>query len=42
MKVMLSAFIAAFVIAYGATVVLGELGWSSAEQTSSATSVRLD
>ncbi len=42
MKVMLTAFVAALAIAYGATVVLGQMGWSSAEQTSSPTSVRLD
>lgn len=41
MKVMISAFIAALVIAALAPVVMDQLGWSSAEQYSSE-SVRLD
>lgn len=41
MKVMLSAFVAALLIAYAAPVVMGQFGWSSAEQTRSE-SVRLD
>ncbi|WP_372995441.1 hypothetical protein [Marinobacter sp.] len=41
MKVMISAFVAALVIAFAAPVVLNQFGWSSAEQTS-AESVRLD
>lgn len=42
MKAMLSAFAAALLIAYGATVVLPQFGWSSAERGSSPASVRLD
>lgn len=42
MKVMISAFVAALVIAAVAPVVLNQFGWSSAEQGSSETSVRLD
>ena len=42
MKVMISAFVAALVIAFLAPEVLGQFGWSAAEQGSSATSVRLD
>ena len=42
MKVMISAFIAALLIASVAPVVLGQFGWSSANQGSSETSVRLD
>ncbi|MFC7294936.1 hypothetical protein [Marinobacter aromaticivorans] len=42
MKVMISAFVAALLIATAAPVILGQFGWSSAEQGSSATSVRLD
>ncbi|WP_417543651.1 hypothetical protein [Marinobacter sp.] len=42
MKVMISAFVASLVIAFAAPVILGQFGWSSAEQGSSATSVRLD
>ncbi len=41
MKVMISAFVAAIVIASLAPVVLDQFGWSSADQTSSE-SVRLD
>ncbi|MFO7529595.1 MAG: hypothetical protein R6W86_12425 [Marinobacter sp.] len=41
MKVMISAFVAALVIASLAPVVLNQFGWSSAELTSSE-SVRLD
>lgn len=41
MKVMISGFIAALVIAALAPVVLNQFGWSSAEQTQSP-SVRLD
>lgn len=41
MKVMISGFVAALVIAFAAPVVLNQFGWSSAEQTSSE-SVRLD
>jgi hypothetical protein len=40
MKVMISAFVAALVIAYLAPVTLNQFGWSSAEQTASE-SVRL-
>jgi len=40
-KVMISAFVAALVIAFAAPVVLNQFGWSSAELTSSE-SVRLD
>ncbi|WP_262492763.1 hypothetical protein [Marinobacter sp. AL4B] len=42
MKVMIAAFAAALLIAFTAQLVLGQLGWSSAEQGSSTTSVRLD
>jgi hypothetical protein len=38
---MISAFVAALIIAWAAPVVLNQFGWSSAEQYSS-TSVRLD
>ncbi|WP_260523762.1 hypothetical protein [Marinobacter arenosus] len=41
MKIMISAFIAALVIAAVAPVALNQFGWSSAEQTSSE-SVRLE
>ncbi len=41
MKVMISAFVAALVIASLAPIVLDEFGWSSAEQYSSE-GVRLD
>lgn len=41
MKVMISAFVAALVIAFAAPAVLNQFGWSSAEQTS-AESVRLE
>lgn len=41
MKVMISAFVAALVIAYAAPVVLSQFAWSSAERTSTE-SVRLD
>ena len=41
MKVMMSAFVAALVIAFAAQVVLNQFAWSSAEQTSTE-SVRLD
>lgn len=41
MKVMISAFVAALVIAALAPVVLNQFSWSAAEQTSSE-SVRLD
>ncbi|WP_303288547.1 hypothetical protein [Marinobacter sp. SS8-8] len=41
MKVMISAFVAALVIAFAAPVVLNQFGWSSAELTRSE-SVRLD
>ncbi|MDK9556214.1 hypothetical protein QQF73_01155 [Marinobacter sp. M216] len=41
MKVMISAFVAALVIASLAPVVLDQFGWSSAEQASSE-SVRLE
>lgn len=41
MKVMISAFVAALVIASLAPVALNQFGWSSAEQASSE-SVRLD
>ncbi|EDM48236.1 hypothetical protein [Marinobacter algicola] len=41
MKVMISAFVAALVIAFAAPLVLDQFGWSSAAQTSSE-SVRLD
>ena len=41
MKVMISAFVAALVIAFAAPPVLDQFGWSSAEQTSSE-NVRLD
>ncbi|WP_257785939.1 hypothetical protein [Marinobacter salinus] len=41
MKVMISAFVVALVIAFVAPVALDQFGWSSAEQTSSE-SVRLD
>ncbi|EHJ02819.1 hypothetical protein [Marinobacter manganoxydans] len=41
MKVMISAFIAALLIATAAPMVLNQFGWSSAAQTSSE-SVRLD
>ena len=34
MKVMISAFVAALVIAFAAPPVLNQFGWSSAEQTS--------
>jgi len=40
-KVMISAFVAALLIATAAPMVLNQFGWSSAEQTS-AESVRLD
>jgi len=40
-KVMISAFIAALLIATAAPMVLNQFGWSSAAQTSSE-SVRLD
>ncbi len=42
MKVMAAAFVVALIIAFCAPVVLNQFGWSSAEQGSSATSVRLD
>ncbi|SNB58231.1 hypothetical protein SAMN04487880_2642 [Marinobacter sp. es.042] len=42
MKVMISAFVAALLIATAAPMVLNQFGWSAAEQGSSATSVRLD
>jgi hypothetical protein len=38
---MISAFVAALVIAFAAPVVLNQFGWSSAQQTSTE-SVRLD
>lgn len=41
MKVMISAFVAALVIAFAAPSVLDQFGWSSAAQTSSE-NVRLD
>ncbi|WP_260312582.1 MULTISPECIES: hypothetical protein [Marinobacter] len=41
MKVMISAFVAALLIATAAPMVLNQFGWSSAAQTSSE-SVRLD
>lgn len=41
MKVMISAFVAALVIAFLAPAALDQFGWSSAEQTSSE-NVRLD
>ncbi|MEC7727265.1 MAG: hypothetical protein VX555_01200 [Pseudomonadota bacterium] len=41
MKVMISAFVAALVIAFAAPVVLDQFGWSSAQQYS-AESVSLD
>lgn len=41
MRVMISAFVAALVIAALAPVLLNQFGWSAAEQTS-AESVRLD
>ena len=41
MKVMISAFVAALLIASAAPLVLNQFGWSSAAQTS-AESVRLD
>ncbi|MDX1633261.1 MAG: hypothetical protein R3280_01360 [Marinobacter sp.] len=41
MKVMISAFVAALVIAAIAPVALNQFGWSSVEQTSSE-SVRLE
>ncbi|GFE63024.1 hypothetical protein [Litoreibacter roseus] len=40
MKAMLSAFVAMFVIAFGANFALGELGFSSSEQ-GSGVNVRL-
>jgi len=40
-KVMISAFVAALIIAWAAPVVLNQFGWSAAEQTSTE-SVRLD
>ncbi|MEC7816849.1 MAG: hypothetical protein VX939_11290 [Pseudomonadota bacterium] len=42
MKVMISAFVAALIIAWAAPVVLNQFGWSSAEQYSSPSNVRLD
>lgn len=42
MKVMIAGFVAALVIAYAAPLVLNQFGWSSAEEYSSETSVRLD
>jgi len=42
MKAMLSAFVAALVIAYGATQILPTFGWSSAERGSAEFSVRRD
>lgn len=41
MKVMLSAFAAIAIIAFGSNVILGNVGFSAEERTSSA-SVRLD
>ncbi|WP_296931833.1 hypothetical protein [uncultured Marinobacter sp.] len=41
MKIMISAFVAALLIATAAPLVLNQFGWSSAAQTS-AESVRLD
>lgn len=41
MKVMISAFVAALLIATAAPLVLNQFGWSSAAKTS-AESVRLD
>ncbi|MEX0605612.1 MAG: hypothetical protein WD623_01510 [Marinobacter sp.] len=41
MKVMISAFVAALIIAAIAPAALNQFGWSSAEQTSSE-NVRLD
>lgn len=41
MKVMISAFVAALLIATAAPMVLNQFGWSAAAQTS-AESVRLD
>lgn len=41
MKVMISAFVAALLIATAAPLVLNQFGWSSAAQTSTE-SVRLD
>lgn len=42
MKVMITGFAAALVIAYAAPLVLNQFGWSSAQEYSSETSVRLD
>lgn len=42
MKVMLAGFVAALVIAFAAPLVLNQFGWSSAEQYSNDSSVRLD
>jgi hypothetical protein len=42
MKVMIVAFVAALLIAASAPVILNQFGWSSAEQGTSASNVRLD
>ncbi|WP_372980503.1 hypothetical protein [Marinobacter sediminum] len=42
MKVMIAGFAAALLIAYAAPLALNQFGWSSAEEYSSETSVRLD
>ncbi|WP_263641513.1 hypothetical protein [Marinobacter confluentis] len=42
MKVMITGFVAALVIAFCAPLVLNQFGWSTAEQYSSDDSVRLD
>lgn len=42
MKVMITAFVAALVIAFCAPLVLNQLGWSTAEKYVSEESVRLD
>jgi hypothetical protein len=42
MKVMITGFVAALVIAFLAPQVLNQFGWSTAERWSSETSVRLD
>ncbi|MFZ5961951.1 hypothetical protein ACOXXX_03285 [Thalassococcus sp. BH17M4-6] len=41
MKVMLLAFVAVFVIAFGAEFVLDEIGFSAADVTASDSNVRL-
>ncbi len=42
MKVMITAFVAALIIAAAAPAVLNQFGWSSAEQYSNPESVRLE